>query len=117
FSTVVRLWGHQARNAITGITLFAGFASTVGWPLSAWLEIEFGWRTACLAWAGLHLFVGLPLNASLPTVASHAAATVPADSSQPGAGEPPGAVAAETTEPPRHAGLLLALVFAITWFI
>ncbi|MGB3290049.1 MAG: MFS transporter, partial [Burkholderiaceae bacterium] len=66
FSTVVKLYGNQARNAITGITLFAGFASTVGWPLSAWLEVEFGWRTACLAWAGLHLFFGLPLNASLP---------------------------------------------------
>jgi MFS family permease len=117
FSTVVRLWGHQARNAITGITLFAGFASTVGWPLSAWLEVEFGWRTACLAWAGLHLFVGLPLNASLPTAASPAAPTGRADSSQPDAVEPARAVAADTTEPPRHAGVLLALVFAITWFI
>src|SRR3546814_2739492 len=66
FSTVVKLYGNQARNAITGITLFAGFASTVGWPLSAWLEVEFGWRTACLSWAALHLFVGMPLNASLP---------------------------------------------------
>src|SRR5690554_3271189 len=66
FSTVVRLYGDQARNAITGITLFAGFASTVGWPLSAWLELEYGWRTACLVWAALHLFVGVPLNASVP---------------------------------------------------
>src|SRR3546814_1134500 len=70
FSTVVKLYGNQARNAITGITLFAGFASTVGWPLSAWLEVEFGWRTACLSWAALHLFVGMPLNASLPATAS-----------------------------------------------
>lgn len=117
FSTVVRLWGSQARNAITGITLFAGFASTVGWPLSAWLEVEFGWRTACLAWAALHLFVGLPLNASLPTAASHAAATEPADSSQADAGVPAGAIPADPPEQPRHASLLLALVFAITWFI
>ncbi len=35
FSTLVRLYGPQARNAITGVTLFGGFASTVGWPLSA----------------------------------------------------------------------------------
>src|SRR3954452_14352318 len=35
FATAAGLWGRGARNAITGITLFAGFASTVGWPASA----------------------------------------------------------------------------------
>ena len=35
FATVAGLYGRHARNAITGITLFAGFASTVGWPASA----------------------------------------------------------------------------------
>jgi MFS family permease len=54
FSALVRLQGTHARAAITGITLIAGFASTVGWPLTALLEAEFGWRGACLAWAGLH---------------------------------------------------------------
>jgi hypothetical protein len=29
------LYGRDARNAITGITLFTGFASTIGWPTSA----------------------------------------------------------------------------------
>jgi hypothetical protein len=33
FATLVRLYGSDARNSITGITLIAGFASTVGWPL------------------------------------------------------------------------------------
>jgi hypothetical protein len=37
FATLVRLYGQAARNPITGITLIAGFASTVGWPLSAWM--------------------------------------------------------------------------------
>ena len=37
FATLVRLYGQGARGAITGITLIAGFASTVGWPLSAWM--------------------------------------------------------------------------------
>ena len=36
FATVVRLYPVSARGAITGITLMAGFASTVGWPLTAW---------------------------------------------------------------------------------
>jgi MFS family permease len=62
FATVAGLYGRDARNAITGITLFAGFASTVGWPTSAALIDAFGWRGACLAWAALHLLIGLPLN-------------------------------------------------------
>ena len=57
---------RDSRNAITGITLIAGFASTVGWPLSALLEAQFGWRGACFAWAALHLVLGLPLNLLLP---------------------------------------------------
>ena len=34
FTVVVRLYPVSARSAITGITLMAGFASTVGWPLT-----------------------------------------------------------------------------------
>lgn len=66
FATLVRLYGHDSRSAITGITLFAGFASTIGWPLTAWMETTYGWRGACLGWAALHIVLGLPLNAALP---------------------------------------------------
>jgi hypothetical protein len=38
------------------------FASTVGWPLSAFPDAQFGWRAACLVWAALHIVIGLPLN-------------------------------------------------------
>jgi MFS family permease len=62
FATLAGLYGKDARNSITGITLFAGFASTVGWPLSALMEAEWGWRGACLGWVALHLFICLPLN-------------------------------------------------------
>jgi MFS family permease len=51
FAALTRLYGHDSRGAITGITLIAGFASTVGWPTTALLEHSFGWRGACLAWA------------------------------------------------------------------
>jgi MFS family permease len=63
FAALTRLYGHDSRGAITGITLIAGFASTVGWPTTALLEHSVGWRGACLAWAAIHLVVGLPLNA------------------------------------------------------
>ena len=62
FATAAGLYGREARNAITGITFFAGFASTVGWPASALFIEHFGWRGACLAWAVLHLVIGLPMN-------------------------------------------------------
>ena len=48
FSSLVYLYRQRARNVITGITLIAGFASTVGWPLTTLLEVELGWRGACL---------------------------------------------------------------------
>jgi len=63
FAALTRRYGHGSRSAITGITLLAGFASTIGWPASALLEHSFGWRGACLVWAALHLCLGLPLNA------------------------------------------------------
>ena len=66
FATLGRIYGLEARSAITGITLLAGFASTVGWPLTAWGASELGWRETCLAWAGAHIVLGLPLNLLLP---------------------------------------------------
>jgi MFS family permease len=62
FAALGRIYGTNARGAITGITLIAGFASTVGWPLTAWGAAEIGWRETCFAWAALHVVVGLPLN-------------------------------------------------------
>jgi MFS family permease len=62
FATLTALYGREARGPITGITLIGGFASTVGWPLSALLNDSFGWRGACLGWAALNLFVCLPIN-------------------------------------------------------
>jgi hypothetical protein len=61
FATLGRLYGQRARMAIATLTLFGGFASTVCWPLSAMLVSEFGWRETCLVYAGIHVFVLLPL--------------------------------------------------------
>ncbi len=61
FATLGRLYGHGGRSAITTLTLFGGFASTICWPLSAFLEAHLGWRGACAAYAGFQLFVALPI--------------------------------------------------------
>jgi predicted MFS family arabinose efflux permease len=103
FATLTGLYGRAARGPITGITLIAGFASTVGWPLSAFLDASVGWRGPCLIWAALHLLVGLPLNRLLIPRA------------------PPPTRTAETqagaTVAPRGAMPILAFVFAATWFV
>ncbi|MCB4820147.1 MFS transporter [Roseicella sp. GB24] len=103
FATLAGLYGRAARGPITGITLIAGFASTVGWPLSALMEEAFGWRGACLAWAGLHLLLGLPLNRLL---------VPPAPPPERGS-----AAAVAGPPPPRFAMPLLAFVFSATWFV
>ena len=102
FATVAGLYGREARSAITGITLLGGFASTVGWPASALFLDLVGWRGALLAWAGLHLVLGLPLHRLLiPQAPPPSAITAPG---QDGTVEQPWTMAA------------LAIVFAMVWF-
>ncbi|HEY4252520.1 MAG TPA: MFS transporter, partial [Roseomonas sp.] len=100
FATLAGLYGRDARGPITGITLIAGFASTIGWPVTAALEAGFGWREACFAWAVLHLLLGLPVNRLLV----------------PRAPPPAAGVAAAESATPRRALLLLAFVFAVAGF-
>lgn len=100
FAALARIYGRDARGAITGITLIAGFASTVGWPVTAWMQAEFGWRGACVGWALVMLLLALPLNALLPR------GTVRAPEAQPAA--PPDA---ETARRTRRAAWLMAFVF------
>lgn len=110
FATLVHLYGRQARNAITGITLFGGFASTVGWPLSSAMEAAWGWRGACLGWAALHLLLGLPLNAWLPR------RPAPAESGR-GLEEPAAGASSAAADSPVKVAVLLSVVFSVTWFI
>lgn len=103
FSTLAGVYGANARRSITGITLIAGFASTVCWPISAYLDVTLGWRATCFVWAAAHLTLGLPINLCLPR---------PQRIEKAAATEAPGAS-------PR--GRLLAMaglsfVFAATWF-
>jgi predicted MFS family arabinose efflux permease len=66
FASVVEIQGDDSRRTIAGITLIAGFASTIGWPITSALTSAFDWQTAVLFWAMTHVLVGLPLHLTLP---------------------------------------------------
>lgn len=103
FAALGRIYGTQARGSITGITLMAGFASTVGWPLTAWGLAHFGWRETCFAWAAANILIGLPLNfVMLPAIkgAKQTAAT-----------------AEKPHVPLDRTMILLAFVFAAVWTV
>jgi len=106
FAALTWLYGREARSAITGITLIAGFASTIGWPLSAIFLHESGWRAACLIWAGLNMLLAAPLNWLI----------LPRHGASPPA-LPLEATELPATEPPRAAMPILAFFFAATWFV
>jgi predicted MFS family arabinose efflux permease len=103
FAALTALYGSEARSPITGITLFAGFASTVSWPSTTFLNDALGWRETLLVWAAVNLVIALPLNLLLPR--------------------------SKPTPPPSHAAghsigwkpykemFLLAFVFAAAWFV
>lgn len=103
FATLARLYGKEARSAITGITLIAGFASTVGWPLTSAMQAEWGWRGACLGWIAIQLLIALPLNLLLPRAGTRELA----------APKPlPTAAARET----RRSAILMAAIFSVSSF-
>jgi len=103
FGALARIYGEAARGPITGITLMAGFASTVGWPLTALGLSHIGWRDTCFAWAAAHILIGLPLNLLMLPVVTGARAA--ADSAV-----RPHIVLDRTM-------ILLAFIFATAWTV
>ncbi len=62
FAALSLIAGSSYRRAVTVLTLFGGFASTVFWPLSHVLQEYVGWRGVFGAYALLHLALCLPLH-------------------------------------------------------
>jgi predicted MFS family arabinose efflux permease len=103
FAALGRIHGEAARRSITGITLFAGFASTVGWPLSAWGLDTIGWRNTCFAWAAANILIGLPLNFFMLPRVEGARAEV--------------AASPKPHIPIDRTMILLAFIFAAAWTV
>ena len=117
FSTLVRIYGQDARSAITGITLIAGFASTVGWPLSGWILSYWGWREACWTWALLHLLLALPLNLAIDWLSDvkHSVIAYESQGLETNSNTPIDS-SKEEKAPTLKQALLLSFVFSATWF-
>ena len=62
FASLTQIVGQGARRAISYLTLFGGLASTVFWPVSHYLALGIGWADTLLVYAGLNLFVCLPIH-------------------------------------------------------
>src|ERR1700681_1126823 len=103
FGALGRIYGDAARRSITGITLIAGFASTVGWPLTAFGLQSIGWRNTCFAWAAAHILIGLPLNFFMLPAVKGAKAAV--------------AAAVKPHIPIDRTMILLAFTFAAGWTV
>jgi MFS family permease len=62
FAGLIQIYRHEARRGITAITLMAGFASTIFWPLTQWMLTTFDWRLTLFIFAAVHLLVCAPLH-------------------------------------------------------
>jgi MFS family permease len=103
FAALGKMYGREARTPITNLTLFGGFSSTVCWPLSAFLAESFGWRSACLIYAALHLVISLPLQmAVVPPLSPATPAGLDDDAG--------GVATAPATPPLAHENLILVLL-------
>ena len=62
FAALVQVAPSRGRRAISYLTLFGGFASSIFWPIGHYLAQGVGWRNTLLIYAVLNLLVCLPLH-------------------------------------------------------
>lgn len=62
FVALAHAAGQRARLPITQITLIAGFASTIFWPLISWMLSYMDWRSVYWILGVMHVIICLPLH-------------------------------------------------------
>jgi MFS family permease len=62
FAGLVQVTPTRGRKAISYLTLYGAYASTVFWVVGHYLNEAFGWRGTLVAFAAINLVICLPLN-------------------------------------------------------
>lgn len=65
FALLVQIKPQVAQRSITYLTLIAGFASTLFWPITTALHAHMSWQQVYLVFAALNLLLCLPIHAWL----------------------------------------------------
>lgn len=65
FALLVQIRPRVAQRSITYLTLIAGFASTIFWPITTALNAHMSWQNVYLIFAAINLLVCLPIHARL----------------------------------------------------
>ena len=108
FVTLVQLDPIDARRRITHLTLIAGFASTMFWPLTSWLAGILDWRGVLWVYAALNLAVSLPIHLALASLGQRS-------SSRRAGNAPVASVEPRLPEADRPRGLALTMIgFALS---
>lgn len=64
--TVAQLMEERTRRVIGLMMLVTGLASSVFWPLTAWLSADYGWRACLFVFAAIQLVIVLPIHLAIP---------------------------------------------------
>ncbi len=99
FTAIVQAGGRRGQTSIVHLTLIAGFASSLFWPLTTWLHASMSWREVLLLYAAMHVVVCLPVHAALARLTSGAVTAARTHGSP-----------NETVRPPRNGTLIFVLM-------
>ncbi|MEJ1158156.1 arsenite efflux MFS transporter ArsK [Prosthecomicrobium sp. N25] len=116
FAGLVQLAGSEARRRITHLTLIAGFASTLFWPLTTWLHGFLDWRAVVALYAAMNLVLCAPAHLVLARMLARAGDGVSANARESGS-PPPAAGLGLDPETARRVLLLVTFGFALGGFM
>jgi len=72
FTAIVQAGGRKAQTSIVHLTLIAGFASSMFWPLTSWMHGFLSWREVYLVFAAMNLIVCVPVHLALSRLTTSA---------------------------------------------
>lgn len=110
FALLVQITPHKAQRSITHLTLIAGFASTIFWPITSWLHEHLTWREVYLVFACVNFLVCFPIHAWLASTTKLKDAETPNNASV-------GVVGCISSKNRPRAFFLMAAGFALQGFV